>query len=73
MAPQEAVKMCLCGTIGGFLHGSRGVDLTSGLAGTAVSQVVMAVTDLAAGILLLYTIWWLIHTVAAIGRASTRA
>ena len=74
MAPKEAVKRCAFGTFGGYLMGQyAGQQVESvwhGLLNPGLAKVVDLAWGFLGAILVLRTIWWLIHTVAAIGRSS---
>jgi hypothetical protein len=74
MAPREAVKMCLCGTLGGFFVGQHATySLWDSLLSPSFAQFVDVAQSLVASIFLLRAIWWMILTVGAIGRASESA
>jgi hypothetical protein len=80
MSPKEAVKMCACGTFGGYFVGEytgwQGQSVWHGLLNPTVAEVVDLVVAVSGAILMFRAIWWLFHTVVAIGRSnqgSTRA
>ena len=68
---REAVKMCLYGTFGGYLsHRGAPAGWLNDLLNPALASFIDVVEDIMGSILLIYTIWWLVKTIGAIGRSS---